>query len=266
MAQSMFLKGKRVLVTREESQAQSLCAMISEHGGVPVLVPLLSFQRPRLDEWKDASEKARRIHAYDWLVFTSRNGVHFFIELVKELGISLEKLPKIAAIGKKTEMELMKHKLQAAFIPESYVAESFLPEFLQVVCKDEAVLIAKGDLARDYIYRGLRERNIYAEEAILYSNQPPNDAESRLKSALKEQPIDLFLFTSPSAVDVFMRIVQEAGFEDRTDEKVIVTIGPVTKERAEQLGLKVDVSPDQYTIEHMIEEIALYYQNKECRS
>ncbi len=266
MAQSMFLKGKRVLVTREESQAQSLCAMISEHGGVPVLVPLLSFQRSNLDEWKDAGEKARRIQTFDWLIFTSKNGIHYFMELAKEMDLPLNRLPKIAVIGKKTEMELDKHGLQAAFIPKTYVAEAFLPEFLEVIHKDETVLIAKGDLARDYIYKGLCAWHIQAEEAIVYSNKPPEGADACLINTLKEQAIDLFLFTSPSAVETFMRIVCEAGLQEKMQGKAVVTIGPVTKERAERLGLSVDVSPEQYTIEHMLNEIDLYYQNKECKS
>ena len=264
MAQTMFLKGKRVLVTREESQAQSLCAMISEHGGVPVLVPLLSFQRPSSEDWKDASRKARSLYLFDWLVFTSKNGVQYFLELAKETGIPLDQLPKIAAIGKKTEQELGKHGLLASFIPKSYVAEAFLPEFLEIVHKDEAVLIAKGDLARDYIYKGLCAQHIQAEEAVVYSNKPPAGADEHLIRTLKEQAIDLFLFTSPSAVETFMRIVCESGLKEKTEGKIIVTIGPVTKERAERLGLSVDVSPEQYTIEHMLKEIDLYYQNKEC--
>ena len=266
MAQTMFLKGKRVLVTREESQAQSLCAMISEHGGVPVLVPLLSFQRPSPDEWKAAGEKVRRLQTFDWLVLTSKNGVHFFLELAKEFDLSPKAFPKIAAIGKKTEMELGKHGLQAAFIPKSYVAEAFLPEFLKVVRKEEAVLIAKGNLARDYIYKGLCAQSIQAEKAVVYSNKPPAGADAHLIDTLKEQTIDLFLFTSPSAVEVFMRIVCESGLQEKVEGKAVVTIGPVTKERAERLGLSVDVSPEQYTIEDMLKEIDLYYQNKECKS
>lgn len=261
MAHTKFLKGKRVLVTREESQAQSLCAMISDHGGVPVLVPLLSFQRPGLDKWEDAAGKAKRLDRFDWLVFTSRNGVHFFMELAKELGLSLEEMPRIAAIGKKTEKELLKHGLKAAFIPKSYVAEAFLPEFLEVVHEGEAILIAKGDLARDYIYKGLCGQNIEAQEAVVYSNKPPKGADAQLIQTLKEQAIDLFLFTSPSAVETFMRIMHKAGLEESIAGKVIVTIGPVTKERAERLGLSVHVSPSEYTIEHMLEEIGLYYRN-----
>lgn len=262
----MFLQGKKVLITRERKQAEKLGNLILGHGGLPIMVPLISFEKPNEPQKKDFFDKIEKMNDYDWLVFTSKNGVDFFFKLLLEFGEQSVKLPKVAVIGSKTNKALIDHGEEASFIPPSYVAESFLPSFLEVVQKGERVLILKGDLARDYIYRGLLEARIKAEEAIVYRNQMPENSSEKLAEVLKNENIEIILFTSPSTVDNFMMTVKQYQLEDFIQKKVIVTIGPVTKARAEQAGLSVTISPEQFTIDHMIKDLAVFYTKKEEQS
>ncbi len=254
----MFLRNKGVLVTREESQAEQLCAMIAEHGGVPIKVPLISFQKPDSVQLKLAKEKLNRLNSFDWLVFTSKPGVDLFCEMMNEMdyeGI----YPKIAAIGKKTKAALEKHGLEVAFIPPKYVAESFLPSFMEVVDKRESVLILKGDLARDYLFNGLTAAGIHTEESIIYSNRMPAESEQALVDSLINKKVDILLFTSPSTVNNFVKIAKKHNLFTSMTDKVIVAIGPVTKKRAEEFGMTVTLCPKQYTIDDMLKELAQYY-------
>ena len=256
----MFLQNKGVLVTREESQAEQLCAMIAEHGGVPIKVPLLSFHRPEAEKFKSAMEKLNRLESFDWLVFTSKPGVDHFCDLMNEIGFE-GVYPKIAAIGKKTKVALQKHGLQPAFIPSEYVAESFLPEFMEVANKSESVLIIKGDLARDYLINGLTAAGIHTEESIIYSNRMPPESEQVLVDVLTTKKINILLFTSPSTINNFMNIIKKHHLYACLVDKVTVAIGPVTKKRAEELGIEVTLCPEQYTVDDMLKELAEYYSN-----
>ena len=258
MKPSMFLRDKGVLVTREESQAEQLCAMIAEHGGVPIRVPLLSFQKSGEKEYKHALEKLNKLESYDWLILTSKPGVEMFCEMVNEIGFN-GAYPKIAVIGEKTRAVLEMHGLEASFIPPKYVAESFLPAFKEVVGKDESVLILKGDLARDYLFNGLTAAGLHTEEAIIYSNQMPAESEQAMVDALTNKKVDILLFTSPSTVNNFMKIVKKHRLYDYLHDKVTVAIGPVTKKRAEELGLTVTLCPGQYTVADMMKELEQYY-------
>ena len=258
MEQSRFLRNKGVLVTREESQAESLCAKIAERGGVPIKVPLLSFQKPEDIVFRDALKKLNRLDSFDWLIFTSKPGVDRFCDLMHEIGFE-GTYPKIAAIGKKTRMALQRKGLQPVFIPTEFVAESFLIEFMEVVEKSESVLILKGDLARDYLYRGLTAAGIHTEESIIYSNRMPAESERALVRVLENKKIDILLFTSPSTVTCFMEIIEKYHLFDCLIDKVTVVIGPVTKQRAEELGLTVTLCPKQYTVDDMLKELEQYY-------
>ncbi len=258
MKPSQFLEGKHVLITREESQAEQLCAMIAEHGGVPIKVPLLSFQKVDDERLKSVKEKLSNLDFFDWLVFTSKPGVDLFCEMMNDVGFD-GIYPKIAAIGKKTKAALQEHGLQPAFIPPEYVAESFLPAFLEVVERCESVLIIKGDLARDYLFHGLKAAGIHTEESIIYSNRMPKDSEQALVDVLINKRIDIFIFTSPSTVNRFMKIVEKHHLFDCLLDKVTVAIGPVTRKRAEELGLTVTLCPEQYTVEDMMKELEHYY-------
>lgn len=258
MKHSLFLSGKGVLVTREESQAEQLCAMIAEHGGVPIKVPLLSFQKVDADRLESVKVKLSRLESFDWIVFTSKPGVDLFCEMLNEMefeGI----YPKIAAIGKKTKAALQEHGLQPTFIPPKYVAESFLPAFLEVVNTSESVLIIKGDLARDYLFNGLIAAGIHTEESVIYSNRMPEDSEQALVDVLTNKKIDILLFTSPSTVNHFMKTVKKYHLFDCLIDKVTVAIGPVTRKRAEELGVAVTLCPEQYTVDEMLKELRQYY-------
>ncbi len=253
-----FLQGKTVLAFREKSQGQGLSEMISQVGGVPIEVPLLSFHEPEPAVKQQTMDILAEIDTYDWLVLTSKNGVDFTFGLLAELGLLLPKHTKLAVIGTKTAEQLVNLHYRVRFIPPKFVAEAFLPSFLEILKPNEKVLICKGNFARSLIATGLASKGHQVQEAIVYENKVPEDAAEKLKEIISKQPVDYLIFTSPSAVDRFMKIILEYGLSSYLQNSMIISIGPVTSERIQFYHLTVDISPEIFTSKGIMKAI---YEN-----
>lgn len=257
MVSSFPLRGMDILVTREAKAAEVMGDTIKKYGGIPHIVPLISF-RP----YKDAMEITYldKLKSYEWIFFTSKNGVHFFFKQLKNHRLTLDGSgTKFAAVGEKTCKALNSYGIQADFVPKFYSAADFSEEFLKKVKVSGPILLSKGNLARDTIAVRLRETGIPIDEWITYETFFPKDHEKKLIALLENRTLAAITFTSPSTVRSFMKIVRENLLEDTLDGLITACIGPVTKEAADQNGLAVQVVPQKYTVEEMIEELAGYF-------
>lgn len=261
MTLSSPLKGMTVLVPRGKKQAQAYSKLVKNYGGIPVEIPLIAFMPLRNSEAFSAVRK--RIHTYDWVIFTSKTAVEAFFENYQ---MTINKIfPKIAVIGEKTRKYLVDKGVNADFTPREYVAEGFVEDFLPFVEKGTKVLIPKGNLARDYIAAALSEKGAEVEEIIVYKTFFPIESIDLLKKQLSGKGIDILTFTSPSTVDHFMGAVKELGYLDSVKGSLISCIGPVTKERAEAYGLQVHAVPEEYTVHSMLESIIAFLDTKTRR-
>ncbi|KON86858.1 uroporphyrinogen-III synthase [Sporosarcina globispora] len=246
------LEGMTVLVPRGKKQAQSFSALINSYGGIPVEIPLIAFEPVRNKE--ALFEAHKRIHAYDWVIFTSKIAVDAFFENLSLTG----PFPKIAVIGEKTKKLLIDKGLMVHFMPREYVAEGFVEDFMPFIEKDMKVLIPKGNLARDYIGSSLSKNGAEVDEIIVYETTFPRESIILLKNQLSGKGLDILPFTSPSTVDHFMGALKELGYQNTVINSVVGCIGPVTKERAEAYGLHVHAVPEDYTVHSMLKSIISY--------
>ncbi|PWW19666.1 uroporphyrinogen-III synthase [Cytobacillus oceanisediminis] len=261
MTLSSPLKGMTVLVPRGKKQAQAYSKLVKNYGGIPVEIPLIAFMPIRNPEVFSAARK--RIHTYDWVIFTSKTAVEAFFENYK---MNFNKIiPKIAVIGEKTRKCLADKGIKADFIPREFVAEGFVEDFLPFVEKGTKVLIPKGNLARDYIAAALSEKGAEVDEIIVYKTFFPEESIDLLKKQLSGKGIDILTFTSPSTVDHFMGAIKELGYLDSIKGSLISCIGPVTKERAEAYGLQVHAVPEEYTVYSMLKSIIAYLKTNTRR-
>ncbi|WP_026693760.1 uroporphyrinogen-III synthase [Peribacillus kribbensis] len=241
------LAGRTVLITRERNQAESFIQKVRKLGGVPVSIPMISFQK-------------RGFHikpgAYDWLVFTSVNAVRYF-GLTEELYAALG-MPKIAAIGRKTKDCIEKKGFSISFMPGKFVAEGFLDEFLPLLTSPSSVLIPKGNLARSLIAERLAGVGHTCSELIVYENVRPPESEEDLVKVLTKSGVDILTFTSSSTVVQAVNIIEKHHLWHTIKESIVVCIGPASRKTAEQLGLTVDVCPGTYTVEQMLDELIEY--------
>ncbi|MBL3890762.1 uroporphyrinogen-III synthase, partial [Bacillus cereus] len=188
------LAGKTVLITRAQHQAKQMSVAVKEKSGIPLEIPLLRMEGMSHRQIQHIEEQ---LHSYDWVIFTSRNGVGFFLDSLKK------KLPltiKIAAVGVKTKLELEKRGYQVHFVPTSFVAEAFAEEFLKELSGNERILFPKGNLAREVIPVALREIGISLDELTVYGTKVNIEKKQELIAALKLGKVDIITFTSPSTV------------------------------------------------------------------
>ncbi|MCX8001818.1 uroporphyrinogen-III synthase [Anoxybacillus mongoliensis] len=249
-----MLKGKRVLVTREKAQAKALSQTLERYGAIPIELPLIRIGRAKqvdqhlLHEW----------HTFDWIIFTSQNGVKYFFELIGE--INPPTWPKVAAVGEKTAKALQKRNVVVDLIPNDFVAESLAETLQPLLSTDTRVLLVKGNLARDTLREQLSNM-ADVTDWVVYETTYNEEAKPQLIHFLQQRMIDAITFTSSSTVHSFAQAI--AGENVDLSFVTIACIGPITKQTALDLGISVHVCPHTYTIDAMIEELNQYFTRGE---
>jgi len=244
---------------RDSSQAGSLIEGIRSLGGIPLLVPLISFKKTSLSgrERKQMNELAR----FDWLIFTSQNGVRYFMEQLKELGLSFPKHVKVAAVGTKTQSSLVNYGISPSFIPKKFTGEALAEEMKNCIKKNERICVIKGNLARNIVSTVLRDVGAIVEEIIIYETFLPEENKEKLIEALNNK-VDVLIFTSPSTVKHFIAILMEKNKRHLLEGKWVASIGPVTKKTLEENGIHVHICPNIYTVDQLLEELKLFFESK----
>ncbi|WP_285765554.1 uroporphyrinogen-III synthase [Peribacillus sp. SI8-4] len=248
------------MITRGKGQADGLKSSIEEHGGTPLLVPLLEFTLP--DHLKEVQRCLGAIHTYDWIILTSQNGVDYFFKL---LGKRPGTLPKIAVIGSKTEVALKRYGYEADFVPTEFVAEGFVSEFIASIKPGARVLLAKGNLARSVIAEAISDAGSSCDEVIIYHTVLPASSEEELVHLIKNHAIDIITFTSSSTVNHFLQIMERHELGAYIDRIVIACIGPIAAKTAVKHGLAVDVCPGVYTTDAMVDDIIRFIMKRNTK-
>ncbi|MBM3127370.1 MAG: uroporphyrinogen-III C-methyltransferase [Chloroflexi bacterium] len=251
------LFGKRILVTRAREQAGALARQLAELGAEPLEFPTIQIQ-PLADY---AELDAALAQKYDWVIFTSVNGVNFVWERLTALGRDARAFAhtRIGAIGPATADELARHGVRADFVPREYVAEAIIEQIGDVA--GQRVLLPRADSAREALTQGLRARGASVDDVAAYRTvttdaNAPRAQEIRARIARGE--IDAIAFTSSSTVRGFMN----AELSIDNSQLTIACIGPVTAQTARDLGLRVDIVAAEYTIAGLIAALVEFYQGE----
>jgi len=246
------LWGKRVVVTRARAQAAEMCALLKAQGAEPISFPAIAVAPP--EDWAPLDEAIAALDRYDWVIFTSVNGVHSFWERLAVLGKDDRALEgvRVAAIGPATAHALRERGVTADFVPAKYVAEEVAAGLGDV--HGQRFLLPRADLAREALARLLREAGATVDEIVAYRTVV-GEGGSDVRGMLERGEIDAVTFTSSSTVRYFLqRIGPEAT--RLLDEVVIACIGPITARTARELGLQVDVLAEEYTVEGLVRALA----------
>lgn len=248
--ESRPLFGRRVVVTRPRGQAGPLAELLEEQGAEVIAFPTIVIAPP---PDPGALERAvAEAAAYDWIVFTSANGVRAFFVRFVALGRDVRTLAavRLAAIGPETAEELGRHLLLPAVVPADYRAEGLLAALAREDLAGRRILLPRAAGARAILPVELRARGATVDEVIAYQAVPPTDADvTGLRAALERGAVDALTFTSSSTVRNFVSLVGrvEVARLVRDGQPAVVCIGPVTAETAREHGLSVAVMPREYT-------------------
>ncbi|WP_163970143.1 uroporphyrinogen-III synthase [Oceanobacillus halotolerans] len=250
------LQGKTILVTREKKQAREFAEKIKARGGKPIVVPLLQISC-KLDIDQQFLQK---IESYSWLFFTSANGVHAFVQLVKVRGIRLQDLSHIpiAAVGEKTARILKTYGFHTTFMPSTFNGATMVEEFLEQYDVSSSILLIRGNLSRDTIPEEFKAKGIPFETVELYATTTNYEVKEQLNTSCYNDEIDFLTFTSPSTVQAFMELKEEDDKLNQLIHTPCVCIGTTTADKAEQLGFTHIIVPSTFTIDGMIQQMEHY--------
>ncbi len=246
------LFGKRILVTRARSQASGLSEQIAELGGEAYEFPLIRMQPPR--ESQPLDDALKNLETFDWVMFTSVNGVQYFFKRLRELGIDIRTMTaKIAAVGPKTAEALEEKGLVVSVLPGEFRAEGLLTSLQGQLKAGEKVLLPRADIARETLPRELRNLGLEVTEVDTYDTViDASNAEETIE-LLKEKAIHLITFTSSSTVKNFVQVMAGQDLKELLAGVKIACIGPITADTARQLGLTVDLVAKDWTIQGLVD-------------
>lgn len=246
------LAGKKLLVTREQNQAEELKELLIKYDALPIVTPLLKFASIPIEE---VSTTLEEINKYDWIFFTSANTVHFFQKLNEGRSLALPK--KIAAVGEKTAKALEHYGYKTDFIPSRYNGETLVKEFHAKYGK-ESVAYLCGEKARPEIPTLFQECGIYFEKIILYRTIMNRDIQHELVKIMQNEKMDGLLFTSPSTVEAFCELLPTDLLTVVKSNQLTVAIGTTTAASLEYHNFQQVVYPEKFTIDAMVQELERY--------
>lgn len=257
MSMDASLAGKRIVVTRSREQARAFIRKIEERGGEGFACPVIRFVPPADQTMFDCA--LRRLPTFDWIFFTSINGVSFFFQRLEELDIDMSGFTgRIAAVGTKTAAALEARGLSVQHIPGKFTAEHLLETMRGKLKAGQRVLLPRANIGRDVLPEGLRALGLEVTDAPAYDTVRAEENIAELKDKLKQGKVDMITFTSPSTVRYFLAAFDAEERRRYMDGVHIAVIGPVTARAAREEGLAVHVMGDEYSIDGLIEAMSKY--------
>lgn len=255
------LRGKTVVVTRARAQSAEITTRLEEFGATVIHCATIEVVPP--SNWAPLDEAIKRLADYDWLVFTSTNGVEFFFRRVREKRTDNNPQPAaqiICAIGPATAQALRVEGAVTNVVASESRAEGALAAIIDYVGGPERVrglnfLIPRARVAREVLPDRLRRLGAQVDAVEAYQTISPDVEPESIRRLFREQSIDAITFTSSSTVSNLAALV---GLEDLSGllaNTVAVCIGPVTAETAERYRVARIVHPHEYNTEALVDSI-----------
>jgi uroporphyrinogen III methyltransferase/synthase len=249
------LFGRRVMVTRARHQAAETCRLLEEQGAETVTLPTIAIRPP--GDPGLLSRAVAQLATYDLLILTSANAVARLGEELhrQELDSRAFAGLTICSIGPGTAGALAELGLRADLVPEDHRAEGLLDLLPAERVAGRRVLLPRAAVAREILPRTLSQRGAAVDLVPAYVTGLPDPDQTRPGlSALEAGDVDILTFTSASTVENFASIVGER-LEQLTRGRMVVAIGPITRDACERVGLGVDVMPERYTLPAMVDAL-----------
>jgi len=258
------LFGKRVLMTRAKEQAAELATLLAAYGADPVEAPTIRIMPPA--DWSAVDRAIGAIGTYDWVIFTSVNGVAQFMTRLCASGLDVRCLAgrRVCCIGPRTAQELAKFGVKADAVPVDYQAEGILMMLGAQDLKKARVLIPRAAVARELLPDELRARGAQVDVVPVYRTLTPDGDGEGWRRQLMDRQIHVVTFTSSSTVRNFVGMLGGVdAVKVLLQSIVIACIGPITAKTVEEYGMPVSIVPGENTIPALVDAIALYYGSRE---
>jgi uroporphyrinogen III methyltransferase/synthase len=258
----LSLKGKVIAITRPKKQAHELAELVSRLGGKPYVVPTVEIKPLRDRQPITMFVNSVLNGRIDYVIFMSVNGITSLINSLEKMGqkdsflIELNKV-MVVAIGLKTERKLKKYGIEANLVPLQHSSEGIVESLRKTGMQKKTVAILRSNIANNYLRRELEKMSVNVLEFPVYESLV-------FLNDLFKRKIDAITFTSSSTAQNLFKIAGEHAltekFMNSLKKTIVTTIGSTTQRSLEELGVKVDVVPKEYTIEAMMKALVHYIQ------
>jgi uroporphyrinogen III methyltransferase/synthase len=260
------LFGMAVLITRPQEQVKEFSDLLTAYGATVMAFPTIAIVPPR--DWTTLDQAIHELSRYDWIVFTSVNGVHYFLQRLDHSGRDVRALAgaRLCAIGPRTAEALAAARLKVDLLPTEYQAEGLIEAFAKKQIKGTKILIPRAEVARDLLPDELRAQGAEVTVAVAYRTVRPEADVAALQELLREGRIAVVAFTSSSTVRNYVECFsspEEA--QALTSGTIVACIGPITTQTAEAYGLKVGIQAKTNTVPALAEAIAEHFTSSSCK-
>ncbi len=254
------LFGKRILITRARHQASALSLLLAECGAQPVELPTIDIRA--VDDFNKLDQSILNLKHYQWIIFTSANGVAAFWQRLYELKQDSRILSgiKIGAIGPATAQALKDEGIIPDYIPEVYTSEGIIAGLRNLNIVSQRFLLPRADIADKALVEGISRLGASVHEVVTYQTVPPTEAIARAKEMLLMGKIDVITFTSSSTVSNLVAAFR--GEPLALNGAKVACIGPKTADTAIKTGLNVDIMAGEQTIPGLVVAIEEYFRKE----
>ena len=252
------LLGRSIIVTRARAQASDLVERLTLLGAECIEFPTIAIESPQ--DQRPLDEAIDRIKSYNWIIFTSVNGVSHFFDRLFAKGKDLRALGHLrtAAIGPATADLMKSYGLISDIVPESYRAESVVEAFKQEDVKGQKILLPRAEQARPILPTELNRMGAQVDEVTAYYTRAVDENADELIQKLDAGSVDIVTFTSSSTVTNFKALLPPDRFLELMKDVTVASIGPITTETAEKLGFTVHTTAEKFTIDGLCQAILDY--------
>lgn len=256
--ENLPLFSKKIVTTRATDQAQSLFNLLKDNGAEVLSCSVIKTELTKVDfKLYDFFNS----YKYEWIIFTSENGVRYFFKNLELQGLDSRILAdsKLAAIGSSTEKKLKEFGIIADFVPSKFTSHSLMEEFpLKYEIKNKSILRIKGNFQNDLVFDKLQDlkANVIPLEVYKTSKDQPDEKTLEL---IKNNKIDAFLFTSTSTVMNFLNLFGENTAKNILNHSNVFSIGPTTAEFLKEMKIENVIVSEIHTIEGLVQTLINYF-------
>lgn len=255
------LVGKTIMLTRPPAQSAEMTAHLEGRGATVIHCPTIEIIAPA--SWAGLDEAISRLESYDWLIFTSANGVEFFFRrLVETRGDGLSRLSRLrtCAVGPATAGRITSAGGRVDITAAESRAEGVLAALIEAIggaeqIKGQRFLLPRARVAREVLPMELARRGAHVDAVEAYQTIRPDAERAGLIDRLNAGRVDAITFTSPSTVVNFAALVGAEDLSDRLRGIRVASIGPVTTEALRTYGLTHVIQPQTYNAAALVEAL-----------
>ncbi len=249
------LFGRSVIVTRARQQASEFRQRLQALGAHCIEFPTIEIVPP--PSWEALDQALEQLESYHWIIFTSVNGVRYFMRRLLEKGRDVRDLKgiKLAAIGPKTAEAVRGYGFRLDLVPTEYRAEALLEGLRHECLADRRFLLPRAMRAREVLPETLRAHGARVDVPAAYQTVLPQERAETVAAMLEEGQIDCITFTSSSTVENFFELIGPRPLREGKKPVNIACIGPITAETVVKHGFRVDIMAAEYTMDGLLKAV-----------